>query len=529
MTKNSELGFEDKLWESADTLRGNMDASQYKHYVLGLIFLKYVSDSFEERRKWLERAIQGDFEGMDEKEKEEAMDYYVENSDDEYTKAILEEKGEYLSKNIFWVPEKARWNYIESNASQPDIGKILDDALAAIEKENPKQLKGILPKIYASSPLDSYKMSKLIQIIGSIGLGDSESRSKDILGRVYEYFIGKFAEKEGKGGGEFYTPRPIVRLLVEMIEPYKGRVYDPCSGSGGMFVQSAKFIEAHGGKKEDISVYGQESNPGTFKICKMNLALRGIEGNIKFGDTLLNDMHRNLRADYILANPPFNQKKWGAERVEDDIRWKYGTPPKGNANYAWIQHMIYHLGPKGIAGFVLANGSLSAGGKEGEIRQKIIEDDIVDCIIALPGQLFYSTPIPASLWFVNKDKKRKGGVLFIDARKMGVMKDRTHKELTDEEIERIARTYHAWRGEEGAGEYEDIEGFCRSASMEEIKEYGYVLNPGRYVGTEEEEDDGIPFEEKMDRLVKELAEQFRRSRELEEEIKSNLRGLEYEL
>ncbi len=505
----ANLGFEEKLWLAADKMRNNMDPAEYKHTVLGLIFLKYISDAFEERRQALL--------------KEEFSD--------------SEDRDEYISENIFWVPKMARWDFIKDNARQPTIGQILDDAMELIEKEN-KSLKGVLPKTYARPDLDKTRLGELVDLFSSVMVGDTESRAKDMLGRVYEYFLSKFASQEGKGGGEFYTPRSIVKVLVEMMEPYKGRVYDPCCGSGGMFVQSERFVEEHQGRRDDISIYGQESNPTTWRLCKMNLAIRGIDGNIgpHHADTFHNDLHKTLKADYLLANPPFNVSDWGGERLQDDVRWKFGIPPAGNANYAWIQHFIHHLAPNGIAGFVLANGSLSTStSSEGEIRKNIIEADLVDCIIAMPGQLFYSTGIPVSLWFVNRNKanpkfrSRAGETLFIDARKMGVMVDRVHRELTDEEIEKIAHTYHAWRGEEEAGTYDDIAGFCKSASLDEIREHEYILTPGRYVGIEEQEDDGEPFDEKMARLTGQLSAQFAESAELEERIRENLKGIGFEV
>ena len=507
ISNGANLGFEQKMWQAADKLRSNMDAAEYKHVVLGLIFLKYISDAFKE----VYEKLKNDPEGLSDPE----------------------DIDEYRMRNVFWVPPEARWDYLQKNAKQPTIGTLIDNAMDAIERDNPS-LKGVLPKDYARPALDKQRVGELIDLIGTIGLGDEESRSKDILGRVYEYFLGQFADAEGKKGGQFYTPRCIVKLLVEMIEPYKGRIYDPCCGSGGMFVQSEKFIEAHGGKIGDISIYGQESNPTTWRLCKMNLAIRGIEANIQRGDSFHNDLHRDLRADFILANPPFNDSDWGGERLQNDVRWKYGIPPKGNANFAWVQHFIYHLSPHGIAGFVLANGSMSSmTSGEGEIRKNIVEDDLVDCMIALPSQLFYNTMIPACLWFVARDKSngkfrnRKGEVLFIDARKMGKMVDRRHRELTDEEIKKIASTYHAWRGEDG--EYKDIPGFCKSATIEEIRKHNHILTPGRYVGFEEEEEDDEPFDEKMKRLTNELAQQFQKSRELEEEIKKNLESIGFEV
>jgi len=511
----ANLGFEQTLWAAADKMRGHMDAAEYKHVALGLIFLKYISDAFQE-----------------------LYDDLAARRSSEYTDP--EDRDEYMGSNVFWVPKEARWSHIQANAKQPTIGKMIDEAMVAIEREN-SRLKGVLPVNYNRPDLDKQRLGELIDLISTIGLGDEASRSKDILGRVYEYFLGQFAEKEGKGGGEFYTPQSVVKLLVAMIEPYKGRIYDPCCGSGGMFVQSEKFVEAHGGRKGDIAIYGQESNPTTRRLCLMNLAIRGIDGNIgdRQADSFTNDLHKDLKADYILANPPFNISDWWNGKLAEDVRWQYGTPPKGNANYGWVQHMIHHLAPNGIAGFVLANGSMSSNQSgEGEIRRAIIEADLVDCMIALPGQLFYTTQIPACLWFVTRNKKgavgskgftplrdRRGETLFIDARKLGVLIDRTHRELSDEELARIAATYHAWRGEPGAGAYEDVPGFCKSAPLEEIQSHGYVLTPGRYVGAEETEDDDEPFEEKMQRLTAKLEEQFAESAKLEVAIRENLRRL----
>ena len=507
----ANLGFEKELWAAADKLRGHMDASEYKHVVLGLIFLKYISDSFQAKYDELEAL-----------------------KETEYTDP--EDRDEYLAANVFWVPKEARWEYLQKNAKQPTIGKLIDDAMVAIEKENPK-LKGVLPKDYARPTLDKRRLGELIDIIGRIGLGDESARSKDILGRVYEYFLGRFAEAEGKGGGEFYTPQCVVKLLVNMIEPFKGRVFDPCCGSGGMFVQSERFVEEHGGHKDDIAIYGQESNPTTWRLAMMNLAIRGIDADLggRPADSFHNDLHKDLRADFILANPPFNMSDWGGELLKDDVRWKFGVPPASNANYAWIQHFIYHLAPEGIAGFVMANGSMSTNTSgEGEIRKNIIEADLVDCMIALPGQLFYTTQIPVCLWFLTRSKganktkghrDRKGQTLFIDARKMGQLIDRVHRELTHEEIKKIADTYHAWRGENFNEEYKDIPGFCKSATIEDIKAHGYVLTPGRYVGAEKVEDDGVPFEEKMAELTSKLFEQFEKSHELEAKIRKNLEAL----
>ncbi|WP_457755885.1 class I SAM-dependent DNA methyltransferase [Thermodesulfatator indicus] len=512
------LGFEAKLWEAANALRGSMDAAEYKHVVLGLIFLKYISDAFEEHRKRLEQEPYADPEDPD----------------------------EYRAANVFWVPPEARWERLKQNARRPEIGQIVDEAMEALERENPS-LKGVLPKDYARPALDKQRLGQLIDLITNIRLEGEEARGKDVLGRVYEYFLGQFASAEGRKGGEFYTPASVVKLLVEMLEPFEGRVYDPCCGSGGMFVQSVRFVEAHatgngnGGRaRARISIYGQELNYTTWRLCKMNLAIRGIEGKIEQGDTFLNDRFPDLKADYILANPPFNMKNWGAEQLRHDKRWKYGLPPARNANFAWLQHMIHHLSPVGYAGVVLANGSLSSNqSNEGEIRKNIVEADLVDCIVALPDKLFYTTQIPACLWFLTRDKSgrppagqkkrlrdRRGEVLFIDARKMGVMVDRVHRELTDEEIEKIARTYHAWRAEDGAGEYKDIPGFCISATIEKIRrEHDYILTPGRYVGVEIQEEDDEIFEEKMKRLVAELEAQFSEGAKLEEAIKRNLREL----
>jgi len=503
----ANVGYEAELWKMADALRGSMDAAEYKHVVLGLIFLKYISDAFEEQHTKLE-AERG--QGAD-----------------------PEDPDEYRAVNIFWVPPEARWPYLKAQAKQSTIGQLVDDAMAGIERDNPS-LKGVLPKDYARPVLDKQRLGQIIDLITNIRVGDREARSKDVLGRIYEYFLAQFASAEGKKGGEFYTPRCVVRLLVEMLEPYKGRVYDPCCGSSGMFVQSEEFIAAHGGRIGDISIYGQESNYTTWRLAKMNLAIRGIDGQIAHGDTFHNDRFPDLKADYILANPPFNVSDWGGERLREDKRWKFGVPPAGNANYAWVQHMIYHLAPAGLAGFVLANGSMSSNQSgEGDIRKGIIEADLVDCMVALPGQLFYSTQIPACLWFLARDKKntrfrdRRGQVLFVDARKLGVMVDRTHREFTPEEIARIATTYHAWRGEKNAQKYEDIPGFCKSATLDEIRKHGHVLTPGRYVGAEVQEEGGEPFEEKMRRLTAQLREQMAAGKKLDEAIERNLKELGY--
>ncbi len=563
-------GYEAELWRMADALRGSMDAAEYKHVVLGLIFLKYISDAFEERHaavlaKWGAEAA--------------------------------EDRDEYTAENIFWVPSETRWGHLKAQARQPAIGQVVDGAMAAIERDNPA-LKDVLPKDYARPALDKQRLGQLIDMVGNIQVGNAEARSKDVLGRVYEYFLSQFASAEGKKGGEFYTPRCVVKLLVEMLQPYRGRVYDPCCGSAGMFVQSIEFIRAHAtrqrqrgeslqrgsargnplherafsggarggtprtkGTHGDISIYGQESNYTTWRLAKMNLAIRGIDEQIAQGDSFHDDRHPDLKADFILAKPPFNVSDWGGERLADDQRWRYGAPPKGNANFAWVQHMVHHLAPAGLAGFVLANGSMSsAQSGEGEIRKNLIEADLVDCMVALPGQLFYSTQIPACLWFLTRDRgngklrERRGEVLFIDARKLGRMVDRTHRELTDEDIARIADTYHAWRdgsqdtpsplkGEgrdegadtpsplegEGRGEgektYADVPGFCKSASLEEIRKHGHVLTPGRHVGAEPQSDDGEPFEDKMQRLVAQLREQQAEATQLDAAIGANLKRL----
>jgi len=511
----ANLGFESELWRAADALRSNMDAAEYKHVVLGLIFLKYISDAFEEQHAKLEA------------ERKSGAD--------------PEDPDESRAVNIFWVPKEARWSKLKSEAKQPTIGKVIDDAMLAIERDNPS-LKGVLPKDYAHPRLDKQRLGQLIDMVGNIGLGDKANRSKDILGRVYEYFLSQFASAEGKKGGQFYTPRCVVRVLVEMLAPYKGRVYDPCCGSGGMFVQSEKFIEEHGGKIGDISIYGQESNHTTWRLAKMNLAIRGIDANLgrEHADTFHHDLHPDLKADYILANPPFNDSDWRGELLKDNKRWKFGIPPSGNANFAWVQHFIHHLAPTGLAGFVLANGSMSSNQSgEGEIRKNIIEADLVDCMVAMPGQLFYSTQIPVCLWFIARDKKggsstrpyrdRRGQTLFIDTRMMGTLIDRVHRELTDEDIRKIADTYHAWRGDVGAHrnapKYEDVPGFCKSATIDDIRKHGYILTPGRYVGAAPQEEDDEPFEEKMKRLVAQLHEQQAEAARLDKAIAKNLKEL----
>ena len=643
----ANLGFEAKLWAAADALRNNMDAAEYKHVVLGLIFLKYISDAFE--AKHAELLAQVD-EGAD-----------------------PEDPDEYRAANIFWVPPEARWSTLKANAPQPTIGRLVDDAMAAIERDNPT-LKGVLPKDYARPGLDKQRLGQIINLVSDIALGSAADKAKDTLGRVYEYFLARFASAEGKSGGQFYTPSHVVRVLVEMLAPYKGRVYDPCCGSGGMFVQSEKFIEAHAGRIGDISIYGQESNYTTWRLAKMNLAIRGIDAQIAHGDTFHSDRHPDLKADYVLANPPFNDSDWRGDQLKDDQRWVYGTPPTGNANFAWVQHFIHHLAPTGIAGFVLANGSMSSNQSgEGEIRKAIIEADLVDCMVALPGQLFYSTQIPVCLWFLTRDKSgrgnpawlpplrdRRGETLFIDARKLGTMADRVHRELTSDDIARIAGAYHAWRSDAPApvtggdtqvapytidaasvgadlrvrpitadnvgadlrvrpvddaapvtggdtqvapyttdaapvtggdtqvapyttdaapvtggdtqvapyttdaapvtggdtqvapytvaaapvgadlrvrpvddaaavAPYADIPGFCKSATLDDIRGHGHVLTPGRYVGAAAAEDDGEPFEEKMARLVATLREQQAEAARLDAAIAANLEALGYGL
>lgn len=503
----SELKVEESMWLLADRLRGSMDPSEYKNIVLGLIFLKYISETFEARYEELKKD----------------------------NKSNEEDKIEYISKNIFWVPQKARWDYITEKADSKDLGNIINDAMAMIEKENPS-LKDVLPKDFARPQLNASKLRDVIDLL-KFKVSNTDSQSKDILGRIYEYFLSKFASAEGKAGGEFYTPRSVVKLLVEMLKPCKGNIYDPCCGSGGLFVQSERFIEDHKGKPGDIHIYGQESNPTTWRMCKMNLALRGIDGDIgkSNADTFHNDLHPNLKADFVLANPPFNISDWGGEKLEHDERWVYGIPPQGNANYAWIQHIVSKLSDKGKAGFVMANGSLSTKNilSEYEIRKKLIENDLVDCIVLLPAQMFYSTQIPACLWFLTKDKKekkksREGEILFIDVGKKGFMSDRIHKEFTDDEIREISRIYHSWKGSNDQ-EYKDIPGYCKVEKIESVIKNDFVLTPSRYVGIEIEEEDAELYDDKMKRLTKTLKEQFKESRMLEEDIKRVLGGIGYEL
>ncbi len=494
----ADIGFEKQIWDAACVLRGNMDASEYKNVVLGLIFLKYISDRFEEKHREL-----------------------IEEGD-----GFEEDIDEYTSEGIFFVPQGARWGDIAAKAHTPEIGTAIDEAMRAIEKDN-KRLKDILPKNFARPELDKRRLGEVVDLFTNIRMIE-HGDEKDILGRTYEYCLSKFAEQEGKLAGEFYTPSCVVRTLVEVLQPYHGRVYDPCCGSGGMFVQSAKFVESHSGNINDISVYGQDSNPTTWKMAQMNLAIRGIDADLgKFNaDTFFNDCHPTLRADFIMANPPFNLSDWGADKLADDVRWQYGMPPSGNANFAWLQHMIYHLAPNGRIGMVLANGSLSSqSGGEGEIRKNIINADLVDCIVAMPTQLFYTTQIPVSLWFLSKNKKQKGKTLFIDARKLGEMISRKNRELTDEDIKKIADTYNAFAD----GTLTDQKGFCAVATTEDIAKQDYILTPGRYVGIEEQADDGEPFDDKMKRLTGELAGLFEKSHKLEKEIREKLSTLGYTL
>lgn len=502
----SNPGLEAQLWAAADKLRGNMEPSDYKHIALGLIFLKYISDAFETKR----------------------ADLLAE----ELTNP--EDSDEYLAENVFWVPKAARWSHLQARAKQPTIGKDIDDAMLKIEAQN-ASLEGVLPKDYARPALNKVMLGELIDLVSGIGMAEKADRSRDILGRVYEYFLGGFAGAEGKRGGEFYTPRSVVRLLVAMLEPYKGRVYDPCCGSGGMFVQSERFVEEHGGRIGDIAIYGQESNYTTWRLAKMNLAVRGIDADIRWNNE--GSFHKNelpdLKADFILANPPFNVSDWGGDRLREDVRWTFGVPPAGNANYAWLQHIHHHLAPNGTAGVVLANGSMSTTTSgEGDIRRALIEADVVDCMIALPGQLFYSTPIPACLWFLTRNKDpgenwrdRRGEVLFIDTRKLGHMVDRTRKEFSNEDISRVADAYREWRGAPGAAMYEDEPGFCKSVTLEEIREHHHVLTPGRYVGVAANEDDDVPFEERFAELRKTLKGQFVEAEGLSATIEAKLQEI----
>jgi type I restriction enzyme M protein len=539
---DTSLGFEQKLWESADLLRSNMDPAEYKHVVLGLLFLKYISDAFDARRDELASLV-----------RDPGSEYHVEGADAQADEIALvtEDRDEYAGANVFWVPQEARWDDVRARAHQDQIeladgrkvsiGGYIDHVMDVIERENPR-LKGALPKVYGRPGLDQTILGKLVDLLSNVGLYEDKGSRRDVLGRVYEYFLSRFASAEGKGGGEFYTPASVVRLLVEMIEPYRGRVYDPCCGSGGMFVQSVKFTEAHGGRRDQVSVYGQESNYTTWRLARMNLAIRGIEADLgpRHADTFREDVHPDLRADFVLANPPFNVSEWHGDKLRDDARWKHGTPPEGNANFAWVQHIVHHLAPGGVAGFVLANGSMSSmQSGEGEIRRRLVEADLVDCMVALPSQLFYATGIPVCLWFLSKDRggqvsaggkahrDRKGEVLFIDARGLGRMETRVHRVLDDADVERIAGVYHAWRNEGGG--YEDEAGFCKSASVDEIEGHDYVLTPGRYVGVAEIEGDGEPFDEKMERLVDELREQMVEAADLDRQIEDALEGAGFAL
>ena len=532
-TTRPRLGFESTLWEAADLLRSNLDPSEYKHVVLGLLFLKYVSDAFEERRAELEVAVA-----------DPDSEYFVPEGEREAElEELLEDRDEYTAANVFWVPEEARWGRIQAHAFRPEIGTMVDDAMVAVEEANPR-IRGALPKVFARPGLDKQSLGKLVVLFSDLALGQREDRDRDTFGRVYEYFLSQFASAEGKGGGEFFTPRAVVRLLVEMIEPFRGYVYDPCCGSGGMFVQSARFIEAHGGLRDQVSVYGQEYNPTTWKLARMNLAVRGIEAHLgpKAADSFREDLHPDLRADFVLANPPFNISQWHGETLREDPRWRYGAPPTGNANYAWMQHILHHLKATGTAAFVMANGSLSTStGGEGAIREKMVLADVVDCVVALPPQLFYSTQIPVSVWVLTKSKgrrerdglgtlrERRGEVLFIDARELGAMESRVHRVLTGEDADvpgpetdlgRIAGTYHAWRNE--GGDYADVPGFCKAVSLDEIAGRRAVLTPGRYVGLAPVERDGEPVGEAIARLVGELREQLAKARETEGDVEAVL-------
>jgi type I restriction enzyme M protein len=531
-SQNKE-SLEQKLWKAADKLRKNIDAAEYKHIALGLIFLKYISDAFDQLHEKLV-AGEGDYAGAD-----------------------PEDPDEYKAENVFFVPIEARWSALQAQAKQPTIGQKVDEAMEAIERENPKLLKGILPKVYGQQKLDPTALGGLIDMIGSINLAQAKAesdgqltleteplepvaeprRQQDLLGQVYEYFLGQFALAEGKKGGQFYTPESVVKVLVEMLEPYKGRVFDPCCGSGGMFVQSEKFVSHHRGRLDDISIYGQESNETTYKLCRMNLAIRGIDGsNIRWNPegSFLNDAHKDLKADFVIANPPFNDSDWGGDLLRKDGRWQYGVPPVGNANFAWVQHFLYHLSPTGAAGFVLSNGSLSSNtGGEGEIRKALVQADLVDCIVMLPTQLFYNTGIPACLWFLsrykngNKNRNRKGEVLFIDASELGYMVNRRNRAFSEKDIQEIAGTYHEWKRD--GGDYQDIKGFCKSATLAEIEKHGFVLTPGRYVGVRDEAEAEVSFEEMMEALTAELATQMKESEELDKEIKAQLAKVGFEL
>lgn len=512
---------EQTLWEAADKMRGNLEAAEYKHVALGLVFLKYVSDAFEARRLYLVGATA-----------DPESDYFIPNADRRVE--IIESRDEYTSESVFWVPEGARWEYLQSQAKQPTIGVLLDSAMDEIEKENPT-LKGVLPKAYAREDIDKRLLGELVDLIGNIGFTSTDDHgADDVLGRVYEYFLGKFAATEGRNAGEFYTPRSIVRLLVEMLEPYEGRVFDPCCGSGGMFVQSSEFVTAHGGKRENLSIYGQEFVATTWRLAKMNLAIRGIDANLgeRAEDSFHRDHFPDLRADFILANPPFNKDDWFSDALRDDIRWAYGLPPTGNANFAWVQHFVHHLAPNGAAGFVLANGSLSSKQSgEGDIRRQLVEADLVDCIVSLPEKLFFNTGIPVCLWFLakhrhgNGHRAREGEVLFIDARQLGHMETRTLRVLNDADVAKVAGTYHAWRAREAEQPYEDVPGFCKVATLDDLKQHDYVLTPGRYVGAPDAEADDEPIEDKLARLRRRLVDEFDEADRLEAIIRRRLEGL----
>lgn len=518
----TDLPFTDELWETAERLRGSVESAEYKHLVLGLIFLKYISDSFERQRAKLDAAT-----------RDEDSDLFTQK--DSVREEILEDRDEYIQAGVFWVPEEARFEALLAEAAQTDIGQKIDRALEAIERDNPEQLRGVLPKQYGRSELEPSKMGELVNVIAKVGFGDDEEKARDLLGRTYEYFIKMFARAEGHRGGEFYTPASVVHLLVEMLEPYEGRVMDPACGSCGMFIQSAEFVKAHGGKARQISIYGQELNHTTSRIGRMNLAIHGLQGNIKAGtSSLTNDQHAGQKVDFVLANPPFNQKKWGADQVADDPRWKYGAPPDGNANFAWIQHFIDHLGPDGRAGFVLSNGALTSNsGGEGEIRRKIIEADLVDCIVALPAGLFFTTGIEVCLWFLDRNKAssserdRRSEILFIDARKMGQKISRTQIELSNEEVEKITSTFHRWRGTANQP-YEDESGFCASVGLKSVEDEKFVLTPGRFVGAVELEEVEGEFEARMEGLIAGLREQLAESDRLSDEVRQALKVVGYE-
>ena len=512
------------LFEAANKLRGSVESAEYKHLVLGLIFLKYISDSFTMRREQLESELA-----------DPASDGYIEDPADRAD--LLEDRNEYVSENVFWVPEEARWEKLLAAAQQPGIAKRIDDALEAIESENPR-LRNVLPRIYSRAPLSAELMGSLVQTIAKIGFGKGAKEARDILGRTYEYFIKEFARAEGHRGGEFFTPGPVARLLVAMLQPFQGRVLDPACGSCGLFVQSGRFIESHGGNPDKISIYGQERNQATWRIGLMNLAIHGLGGEVRYTEagSLLDDAYPSLKADFVMANPPFNQKEWATPAILDDVRWTYGTPPASNANYAWVQHFLHHLAPDGRAGFVMANGSLTtAQGGEGDIREKLVRDDVVDCIVALPPQLFYTTGIPVCLWFLDRDKAstgerdRRGETLFIDARRMGTKISRTQIELSDAEIRRITHAYHAWRGQDDVGEYRDELGFSTSAVLADIEDAGFSLSPGRYVGAPDTEEDQIAFEERMATIIDDLADEMNRNAQLATEMRHAMAKVGYEL